>query len=77
MTNTVKFECLTMLASLQTKTSPIELSIGFTDENGVVNHDFIVIKNCAPLIIEKLVEKGYFLSMSKQGLLVDKFDIGA
>lgn len=73
MTNTSKIECLTLLAGLQTKTSPIELSIGFTNENGIVNHDFIVIKECAPLVIEKLVEKGFMLSVSKQGLIVDKF----
>ena len=72
MSTIEKINCLEMLTALQVKTSPIELSIGFTNENGIVNHDFIVIKECAPLVIEKLVEKGFLLSATKQGLIVDK-----
>lgn len=72
MNNTQKIECLTMLANLQTKTSPIELSIGFTNENGIVNHDFIIIKECPQLVIEKLLENNYLISVNKRGLIIDK-----
>lgn len=68
-----KIRCLEMLTALQIKTSPIEISIGYTNEAGFVNHDLLVIKECAPLVVEKLVNNGYFLTATKHGLLVDKF----
>ena len=72
MTDNQKIECLTMLARLQARTSKIELSIGFTDDNGIVNHDFIVIKDCPQLVIEQLIKNNFLVSVSKRGLIVDK-----
>lgn len=66
-----KVKCLTLLASLQTKTSPINLTIGTTFD-GIVNHDFIVITDCSQYIIEQLLKHDYMLSLSEKGLIVNK-----
>jgi len=54
--------------------APTEFSFGYVDKN---NHckNGLVIKKAAPVIINKLLEKGFSLSMEHDGLHVDNLDM--
>jgi len=56
------------------KAAPTELSYGYVDENKQC-HNGLVIKKCVPVVINKLLEKGYSLSKEKDGLHVDNHDM--
>ena len=56
------------------RTAPTEFGFGYVDKNHRCREG-LVIKECAPAVIEKLIEKGYMLSMTEFGLLVDNLDI--
>ncbi len=62
---------LDLLADIQRKGAPIELSIGWVDENRNVMQG-IVIKSAPPLATQKLVEAGYSLNIMRQGVMVYK-----
>ena len=65
-----KQELLKTLCEIQdSRTAPIELSIGWTDETGFT-HDDIVITVAPPKIFNELIEKGYLLSIDDYGARV-------
>lgn len=72
MTKEQKLEVLELLVEVQFQCSKITLSIGSVVDN-FVYHDTIVIKDCPPVVISKLVEKGYLLSLDSNGLNVFKY----
>lgn len=51
---------------------PVEISIGYTDENNIC-HSGLVITSCPPIVIDKLMENGFILSMNNGKLHVTKF----
>lgn len=59
---------LELLADIQRNSAPIELSIGWS-ANGVVQQG-IVIKSASPLVAQKLMEAGYCLDITSQGVMV-------
>lgn len=62
---------LKLLAETQQYGAPIELSIGWTDEKGIIRQG-IVLKEAPPAVIDVLVEKDYLLSVTKHGVMVDR-----
>ena len=68
-----KINLLEELVNIQQDCAPIKLTIGSTTESNMVRHDTIVINNCPPIVINKLVELGYSLSATEKGIVVDKY----
>ena len=68
-----KINLLEELVNIQQDCAPIKLTIGSTTESNRVRHDTIVINNCPPIVINKLVELGYSLSATEKGIVVDKY----
>lgn len=64
-------EILQLLAEIQTKSAPIELSIGWVNKNRTVQQG-IVIKSAPPLVSTKLIEAGYCLDIMQEGVRVYK-----
>ena len=64
---------LGLLVDRQKDTSPIVLSIGYVNKDNIVQHDAVIIKEAAPIVINTLIEYGYNLSVTEQGVRVDKF----
>lgn len=64
-------EILGVLAECQINCSEICLKIGGCDDNCIVEHQVIYITECPRLVIDVLNDKGYHMSMSKQGLRID------
>ncbi len=62
---------LGLMAEIQTKSGPIELSIGWVDKNNTVQQG-IVIKSAPPVVARKLVEAGYSLDIMPAGVRVCK-----
>ncbi len=62
---------LCMLIGIQTKSAPIELSIGWVDKNNTVQRG-IVIKSAPPIAMRKLIEEGYSLDVTPMGVRVYK-----
>lgn len=56
------------------RVSPTEFSLGYVDKEHQCREG-LVIKDCCPAIINKLIEEGYMLSMTEHGLLVDNLEI--
>lgn len=56
------------------KVAPTEFSFGYVD-NDHHCREGLVIKECCPEIINKLIEEGYMLSMTEWGLMVDNLNI--
>lgn len=54
--------------------APTEFGFGYVDKDHQCREG-LVIKNCCPAVIEKLVSEGYILSMTEYGLLVDNLSI--
>ena len=52
--------------------APVKMSIGYTDKDNIIR-DGLVIYDCPPLIIEKLLKEGYSLSAKDGRLHVIKF----
>lgn len=73
MTIENKIKLLETLAMLQNNTAPINLSIGSVSDTNMVQHDTIIIHDAPPRITEILVRKGYMLSITKNGVQVEKF----
>ena len=68
-----RIKLLTTIVELQEICAPIKLSIGSTTENNMVLNNTIVIHDCPPVVINKLVELGYSLSATEKGMVVDKY----
>ena len=66
----VQGQLLELLADIQRNSAPIELSIGWV-KNGTVQQG-IVIKSAPPIVTQKLVEAGYQLDITQQGVRVYK-----
>ena len=64
---------LGLLVDRQKDTSPIVLSIGYVNKDNIVQHDAVIIKEAAPIVINTLIEYGYNVSVTEQGVRVDKF----
>ena len=64
-------ELLTLLADIQRKSAPIELSIGWVDKNNTVQRG-IVIRSAPPTVARKPIEEGYSLEVTKTGIRVYK-----
>lgn len=62
----VQGQLLELLADIQRNSAPIELSIGWV-KNGTVQQG-IVIKSAPPIVTQKLVEAGYQLDITQQGV---------
>ena len=65
-------ELLSLLLSLQEKTAPIKMSLGYTGKNNIVYRG-IMIHEAAPAVINELVKNGYCCSLMSEGMLVSKF----
>lgn len=73
MKKTDKINLLEELVNIQQDCAPIKLTIGSTTESNMVRHDTIVINDAPPVVINKLVELGYSLFATENGIVVDKF----
>ena len=68
-------EALALIVDEQEQCAPVELSIGGIDGNGSVQHSTLYLKDAPPKVINALVGRGYSLSVSWQGLSVDRISI--
>jgi hypothetical protein len=66
-------EALGILADVQMTTSPITVQIGYVDESNRVHNGALIIKECPSKAISYLQSCGYKVSMTKNGLHVDKY----
>ena len=66
-----EIDIIHMIYEAQKDCAPVTMQIGRV-VNNVVYHGDIVIKECPPVIIRKLVEAGISLSLTKDGLVVYK-----
>ena len=64
-------QLLGLLADIQRKSAPIELSIGWVSSSNTVQQG-IIIKSAPPVVTEKLIEAGYSLDIMSQGVRVFK-----
>lgn len=55
--------------------APVEISIGSTTESGIVQQGTLVIKDAPACIINTLIENGYSISVGKNGVIVDYYNI--
>lgn len=67
----VAIEALNLITSIE-NCAPTEFSFGWVDKNNICK-DGLIIKQCAPIVINKLIEHGYVLSMTANGLFVENF----
>ncbi len=65
-------ELMGLLLSLQERSAPITMSIGYTTKDGQV-HRGILIHEAPPVVTETLVKRGYSLTLMSAGMLVNKF----
>ncbi len=59
---------LELLVEIQRTSAPIELSIGWAGDGTV--RQGVLIKSAPPVVTQKLVEAGYSLDITTQGVLV-------
>ena len=52
--------------------APVEMSLGWTDEKNIC-HSGLVITSCPPIVIQKLYEAGFVLSMNNGKMHVTKW----
>lgn len=69
----VAVKALELITGME-RVAPTEFSFGYVDKNHQCREG-LVIKNCCPAVINKLIEEGYMLSMTEYGLLVDNLGI--
>ena len=72
MKTTEMKELLGKLVDLQESCAPIELRIGRVGKDNVVRNGCIVIKEAPPMVASKLMEYGYHLDITQQGVIVEK-----
>ncbi len=53
------------------QTAPIEISIGYVNDQNIVM-DGVVIKKAPPRAIKELISRGYDLDVTKEGVRVSK-----
>lgn len=63
---------LNTLVDLQKTTSPVVVSIGHVFD-GTVSHEHIVLKEAAPFVTQELIQRGYHLDITSNGVIVDKY----
>ena len=73
MTIENKIKLLETLTKIQENTAPITLSIGNVSETNMVQHDTIIIHDAPARITSELIKQGYMLSITKDGIYVEKF----
>lgn len=62
---------LNYLVEIQSKTAPVELSIGYVDEDNQVNSNVLVIKECPPFVFDIVASwKEVNKEMVNGGLLI-------
>ena len=64
---------LSILCDLQKGCAPIEVSIGTTGDNQMIDNKSLEIKNAPPVVIDKLVSEGYSLDIIDGGVRVDYY----
>ncbi len=69
----VAISAIETIASID-RVSPIEISFGYVDKENQCREG-LVIKKAAPIVINKLIEHGYMLSMTEYGMMVDNLKI--
>lgn len=60
-------QLLELLAEIQRNSAPVELSIGWVNSSNIVQQG-VVIRSAPPLVTQKLVEAGYCLEITPQGV---------
>ncbi len=66
-----EIDIIHMIYEAQKDCAPVTIQIGRV-ANNLVSHGDIVIKECPPVIIRKLVEAGVTLSLTNDGLVAYK-----
>lgn len=56
---------------MQKTCAPIDVSIGTTSDNNLVDGMALVIKNAPPVVINRLIHEGYSLDIIDGGVKVD------
>ena len=69
----VAIKALEVITNIE-RVAPTEFSFGYTDKNHQCREG-LIIKKCAPAVIESLIGRGYMLSMTEYGLLVDNLNV--
>ena len=67
-----KLEVLEMIEKIQETSAPITVQIGSVSDTNQVLHDVIVIKDAPPVLAQRLIERGYWLSVRNNGVIVEK-----
>lgn len=62
---------LEQLSNIQRNSAPIELSIGWVDNENIVRPG-IMIKSAPPVVTQKLIAAGYNMEITNQGVKVFK-----
>ena len=52
--------------------APVRLTIGYTTKDNIVENG-LVIEDCPPTIVDKLIKENYTLSVHNKGLFVTHF----
>lgn len=74
MTTAYKMRALDIINKAQQTSAPVMVQFGVTwQEDGVVDHDALILKKAPASIINALKDEGYSLSLSEHGLSVDKY----
>lgn len=71
MKNEKRLEALEIILKAQENCLNVKISIGGVNEHGIVEHDSLYILECPAIVINQLINKGFSLSMVKQGLSVN------
>lgn len=67
----VQMDVLKILAEIQKESVPIHLSIGWTDTDRRI-HQGIVLKSAPPAVAKELMDQGYSLDITPQGVKIYK-----
>lgn len=62
-------EVLNMILELSQKTSPVVISLGYVNKEGICRKG-LVLKGAPPLIINELVKRDCYLTLEEDGLHV-------
>jgi hypothetical protein len=67
-------KALSIIAETQKNCAPVKLSIGFVDDDHLIQNSELVILSCPPAIIDALEKSGFRIEMSENvGMLVSDF----
>lgn len=65
-----RIKLLLKLAEIQRTSAPIEISIGSLTASQMVENDTLIIKSAPPIVTKELIEAGYTLSITPEGVKV-------